>query len=282
MAGKRFSERFGFRPAKSAIQLRSVDADLRNSLWNILLVLIWQKFNVYYTEGAPRSWLERLYFGHLKKPIDQIEQCYDDEISNIRDYFYKLPWYEVYDFIEFIAKNPPFEDNLWPAQFMAACNVVFERELSAYRFIGGVIAPLTAVEEIAEIDEALKTPLAGVRKHIKRALELFSDRKSPDYRNSVKESISSVESICRIISGKENAILSDALKVIKNKLKIHPALEQGFQKIYGYTSDEKGIRHALLEESNAESEDARFMLVSCSAFINYLIAKSAKAGLKIT
>ncbi|MGQ9708742.1 MAG: AbiJ-NTD4 domain-containing protein, partial [bacterium] len=36
-----------------------------------------------------------------------------------------------------------------------------------------------------------------------------------------------------------------------------------------------------LDEPNLSFEDAKFMLVSCSAFINYLITKAAKAGIKI-
>jgi len=40
-----------------------------------------------------------------------------------------------------------------------------------------------------------------------------------------------------------------------------------------------GIRHALVDGSNYDSEDAKFMLISCSAFINYLVVKASKAGL---
>jgi len=51
-------------------------------------------------------------------------------------------------------------------------------------------------------------------------------------------------------------------------------LKKGFSAIYGFTSDAQGIRHALSEESNIDAADAKFFLVSCSAFVNYLIAKS--------
>jgi hypothetical protein len=67
--------------------------------------------------------------------------------------------------------------------------------------------------------------------------------------------------------------LGGALKVLKLKIPIHPALEQGLLKIYGYTSDGDGIRHALTEEPNLDQEDAQFMMIVSSAFVNYLIAK---------
>ena len=40
--------------------------------------------------------------------------------------------------------------------------------------------------------------------------------------------------------------------------------------------DEKGIRHAGIDFVNAPAEDAKYMLVSCSAFVNYLIEKWSK------
>ena len=89
----------------------------------------------------------------------------------------------------------------------------------------------------------------------------LSNRKQPDYRNSIKESISAVESISKVISGDPKAELGKALKIIKTKIGLHTALEQGFLKIYGYTSDADGIRHALMEQSSCDFEDAKYMLV---------------------
>ncbi len=71
------------------------------------------------------------------------------------------------------------------------------------------------------------------------------------------------------------------MRFIEKKVELHPALKKAFDSLYGYTSDADGIRHALLDEPNLDSEDAKFMLVSCSAFINYLISKSSKAGIKL-
>lgn len=69
-----------------------------------------------------------------------------------------------------------------------------------------------------------------------------------------------------------------ALKRLEtNGLIINPILKQGFEKIYGWTNGEDGIRHALLEDrANADFNDAKFILVACSAFVNYLIGKSNK------
>jgi len=100
---------------------------------------------------------------------------------------------------------------------------------------------------------------------------LLQQNPNPDYRNSIKESISAVESLARKLSKDETGTLGNILKALEKSKKLHPALKSAFSSLYGYTSDADGIRHALLGESNLSKADARFMLICCSAFINYAI-----------
>jgi hypothetical protein len=121
--------------------------------------------------------------------------------------------------------------------------------------------------------------LRPVSTHVEAALKLLSDKKAPDYRNSMKESISAVEALCKIIAKNDKATLAPALDAVTAKLQLHPKLQEGFKALYGYTNDTHGIRHALKDDREPEVEDAKFMLVSCSAFVNYLIEKARKNGL---
>ena len=54
----------------------------------------------------------------------------------------------------------------------------------------------------------------------------------------------------------------------------HP--KSAFEKLYGYTNNpDTGIRHALIDDTNIPtSAEATYMLVTCSAFINYLNTKN--------
>ncbi len=210
-----------------------------------------------------------------------MEDNWSDTYKEIRQYFFNREWYEVYDFIEFISNNYPDEYGQVNSEFMKFCNEILEQELSSYRFVIGRITEITTQTEIAEIEQALEIPVRPVKEHLRQSLDLLADRKNPDYRNSIKEAISGVESLCKHITKNNKAELGDALKEIESMMKLHPALKSAFAKLYGYTSDADGIRHALLDEPNVNSEDAKFMLVSCSAFINYLMAKSSKAGIEI-
>ena len=123
------------------------------------------------------------------------------------------------------------------------------------------------------LQEALAdTRFAPVNAHLERALGLLADRKTPDYRNSIKESISAVEAMARVVSQNPKATLGEALKVLEKRGHLHPALKDGFSKLYGYTNDDDGIRHAMLEEPHLDQSDAKYFLLTCTSFINYLKA----------
>jgi hypothetical protein len=261
-----------------------MDTDLRNGLWDIFWSGFICRLEAQYDESISRPYIgaiRLLWHEFFKQPIDRIPfQSAQSIKESIREWFYKAQWHEVYDLIEFVAQRiRPLDDR----NFRKSCNYILERELSGYRFIGEHIAPITDKIEMKEINQSLETTVdrmfKGVRTHLESALDKLSDKKNPDYRNSIKESISAVESVCVVITGNKKATLGDALKVIRDTAGLHPALEKGFSAIYGYTSDADGIRHAMIEESQCNFDDAKYMLVSCSAFVNYLIAKANKAGL---
>jgi uncharacterized protein with PIN domain len=216
---------------------------------------------------------------YFKQPLDTLPRDWGQTYKVLREYFFACPWYETYDFLEFVPSNYPATYPDENDTFRQYCNRILERELSAYRFVGDKLTQITSEEEIASVEEAMAATdsLRPVTLHIKTALGLLADRKSPDYRNCIKESISAVEAACKLITNDEKATLGEAIKKFKSKVGLHAALEKASLSMYGYTNDADGIRHALMEEPTLTFEDAKFMLVSCSAFVNYLTAKSAKS-----
>ena len=271
-----FSQRKGIKPIKSVIQVESIDTDLKNALWSA--VVFFYQNNESRTVPLLDELMVRFWLHYYKDAIDSYRN-YGRAFQRVKQSFFDGEWYDAYDILEFIASNYP--DNDSKSEFMDSCNIVLETELSAYRFVGGLITQITSEAEINAIEDALNDTqrIKPVHEHLNTALDYLSDRKTPDYRNSIKESISAVESICNLIAGGSKTTLAQALKAIESKVQLHPALKKAFENLYGYTSDASGIRHALLTEPNLDFEDAKFMLVSCSAFINYLISKAAKAGI---
>jgi hypothetical protein len=274
----RFSERIGVKPLKNVLQLESMDDDLRNGLWNVCYSLCLKRLaTATYSINGTDYVCGPLWRDFFKRPIDEIPGHGSQGLSFVKTfYFDKADWATIYDFAEFLATL--FQDT----EFVRACNLVLASEMSGYRFVGRSLVPITNASELTTITEALsaREPFQPVRVHLRSSVDLFSSRKNPDYRNSIKESISAVEAISQIITGEDKATLGQALKKLEEKgIQLHEALKKSFSSLYGYTSDAEGIRHALLEESTVDFDDAKFMLVSCSAFVNYLAAKATNAGL---
>lgn len=272
-----FSERHNLNPYKE-IQLKDVDLPLLNRLWNIFYE------REYETEifdlGGGIGITERLLdsFGLIYK-YPQSAHARNSNIEKLRDFLIDAEWYLIYDFVERYVGS--FQEFAERNELEKEINQVLEEEKSGYRMLDGTITPITNKSELDALKESISTKYVSVNTHMEKALQLFSQRKSPDYENSIKESISAVEAMCCIITGEtgSQATLGKTIKKLKDKgIHIHPAMESAFSSLYGYTSDEDGIRHGSIGFTNAPAEDAKYMLVSCSAFVNYLIEKWSKVS----
>lgn len=279
-----FSQRMGLTPKEFPLQVDSLDNATRMDIWNIFYQFFLKCMDDSYLIDAMTPVRKKLcvyiWANLLKRDLSKLENV-DDITGQVKEMIFnkQTPWYKVLDFCENLLQWDPVRMD----EFGKELNDIFEHDSVGYRIVGGEIAPITNDQEIQAIKTAMTLPdqLAGARTHIFTALQLLSDREKPDYRNSIKESISAVESICKILAKDEHADLASAVKALRKKgFSLHGGLEQALLKIYGYTSDQGGIRHAMIEEGTvATQEDALFMLVSCSAFCHYLQQKGAQAGI---
>jgi len=278
-----FSGRYGYKPVREIIQVESIDEPLRNGIWSLLKVHCWDHaryssgmYGGYYISKDSNKELHylctKLWFNYFKHPLDDLDHNWTNVLKQLREYFFSCEWYEAYDFLEFVANN--YKRYKFQESFFQACNHLLEKEMSAYRFLDGAITRITEKEEIEEIQEALEASSDPVTTHIRRALELLSDRNAPDYRNSIKESISAVESLVAIVLEEKGGTLGQLIKKLESEITLHPALKAAFSSLYGYTSDEGGIRHALMDADTNDFHDAKFMLVVCSAFVNFVNGKA--------
>lgn len=281
-----FAERNGFAPERT-IQIDDMDRSLRNRLYNAV-----HKF----LEPSPFVNDELKYvvdkLGYRVEPTSQKNWHWIDTLlqRTISD----IPWYMPYEIIElfFEAKRDYCDKCEYDCYERGACgeivwfkevtneiNKILEREKAGYRFLNDKFVNITSNEELEAVSSVIYSPYESVSMHFKKALALYSDRKSPDYENSIKESISAVEAMCCIITGEtgSQSTLGKTLKKLENNgVVIHSSMKAGFDKLYGYASNADGIRHGGIDFTNAPSEDAKYMLVSCSAFVNYLIEKLSK------
>lgn len=269
----RFSERMGIKKVSDIMQKDTMDEDLRTDLWNMFYVFREKKERTSFDDSLQKH----LYIHFFKKPLERRDSFYLRE--EISEYMLTKEWFKVYNLIETIIKLLNLNlvlHGLPTKKLIGYFNYVLERNNSAYRIVGEEVVPITDDTEIKEIEAAQGNQKSNIQTHINAALGLLSDRQSPDYRNSIKESISAVEALCREIT--ETTTLDKALPALEKKGVVIPKrLRQSFEKFYHFTNGESGIRHALMEEEQIGFEEAKYMLVLSSAFVNYVQGKKAKA-----
>lgn len=209
------------------------------------------------------------------------DKNYDVFIDSINDP--DIIWYQKLDILEVTLAyiQQEFNSNTYcvekePLVFVNKINEEFNRLHYAYRVLNNKIVEITSKEEIIAVETAISDSDGAVKMHLSKALELCAKKPEGDYRNSIKESISAVERWCR---EKTNANdLRTALNKLKTKgILIHSRLHSAFDKLYEYTNDkETGIRHALMDDEETYTptyDEAIYMIITCSAFINYLNKK---------
>lgn len=262
----KFSERYGYEKPSEVIIRERITPEIQNAICTCF------------------DLLKRGIGPNLYKTVDEYIWCFflnqrKDKYSGLGGvitYFIENDeneWYKKLDLIEtalfVISINTRIQSYLH--QFANHLNLEFKRLNFAYRIVENQIVEITSEQEIKTLETAIENNKENIKLHLNNALKLYAQRPNADYRNSIKESITAVEAFTREITGDKGLNLG---KMESAGIQIPPVLRKSFEILYGYTNDPTtGIRHALMDET-AEYvpgvEEALFMLVSCSAFINYL------------
>ena len=280
-----FSQAEGLEPLPEPLKLGELSQEARSLIWHE----VHQQFQHYSYAGSGYGaytsiidpWRAILYKWHVRMlhlPADE----FDPARSVVREQFKALilrePYNKVLDFLQFAMRHPKCPGNFGPhiAWALTTSRCAYEIGLEP-----PTIIPRATEQEGQAITRAFadlgSAGLEGSRTHLRQATERLN---SGDYPGSVRESINAVESVARQLDPAASKRLEPALAALTKHAEIHPALKTGFANIYGYTSDEPGLRHPLLEgTAKADLVDAVFMLGACASFASYLVAKARKAGL---
>lgn len=283
-----FSERYGYTHPSDVIVREQITPDIQNAIcscYDRLLEMFRMPITLFddstYQNMERHVWTQFLNQRESKFPAHAVfgtcTNIFTDYLENEKN-----PWYRKLDLLEFTIRYLLQTELRYDSKcvitdtFINDLNSEFQRLNFAYRIVNGEIVEITSEAEIKAIESALHDSKKNIQVHLNKALELYAQRPVGDYRNSIKESISAVEAYCRERTGEST--LGSALKKLQSAgIVIPPMLKDAFEKLYVYTNQpDTGIRHALMDNTGTYTpgaEEALFMLVSCSAFINYLSKK---------
>ena len=183
-------------------------------------------------------------------------------------------------FIEYILRHEYCPDDLRKSLIKS-----FEDASTAYHIVDldgePTVIPRISREAGEATRQAVETLQDGgmdsAASHLRQAAEHIGARQ---YADAITDSIHAVESVARAIEQKSKTLASALDSLEKTGVQIHPALKKGFKNLYGYTNDEQGLRHALLDQDAADVglEEAVFMFGACAFFAAYLTQKHRQAG----
>lgn len=256
----KFSERHGYSEVRTIAQVEEIDAPLRNGLWNTMYQTVFKYYNV--DLDVRQELLRRqIWADHLELRIDEYPTR-DGASNHVKNLVVRGEWYVVYDLVEYISLNAPDEI---AETFREAITEDLERYNAGYRLLGGELVPISSTVELEEITAAIEAAgSTGAAAHLKKAVTFLSDREAPDYANSIKESISAVESVAREMTGAQT--LGAALSKIAQSeaLELHPAQIEAWKSMYKVTNDTPGIRHGGDSVATIDQAYARYFLVASS------------------
>ena len=277
-----FSQRFGYEPVPSPLKLGHLSRDLRRDIWNTLrqVLLVRREFIVagYHFKPEAKRFIERVLGEFLRLPEDEISTDCDTVVRRFKDLVRQEPFNRVLDLIELVANDEP------GIKFATDIANVFDEHCAAY-WLDVARRPYQFIPRSSEAQgkttkQALKTiresGMRGAEAHLRQAASHISEGR---FAESVKDSILAVESTARVIDSRAEKTLGPALNSLETAGVIrHRALKEAFSKLYGYTSDEEGIRHALLERAapTVDLDEAVFMFGACASFAAYLASKERK------
>lgn len=173
---------------------------------------------------------------------------------------------DTLDFVQWIIRNGAKEIAKPVAHILAD-------ERCAYRLIEATIVPIASEQEGKAVFSALETAkthgMSGAHTHI---LDAATALTRGDFAESARESISAVESVVLTKTGETN--FAKGLAKMDQANPMNGAFKIALSRLYDYTSQEPGVRHAKRHEGVAavSERDAIFMMATCAAFVTYVLS----------
>lgn len=162
-------------------------------------------------------------------------------------------------------------------KFEHEINILLAEDNIAFEFKDGIFlrrGRAITKKNILRVGSILgDTRLKEARIHYNKALKFFENKDNPDYPNSVKEAICSLELAFEVLTGKNTS--KDFAAFIKkyegnNDDQIPSPIIQSIIKIYGYRGRAEGVAHGISNGLRVSGVEAELVLNITASYITYL------------
>jgi len=270
MYGDLFSKRYGLRPTSEGLMYEIVPELARVGLYHLV-----ERF---FGGEHQKSYLHLYWEICVALRIPRERGLTDYSASIVIERLIKnCEWYQFYDICEVVWANPYSQYSRHQEEFTEQVNALFREEQLGFQLKDGKIEKVGSGFIDAKVQEArylLKEPeFKGADEHFEKAIKALNVRPNPDVENCIKDAVSAIESVGRIIVGNDKALLSDIIRDMAKNGTIPKPLDQAIQKIYAYRGDQPGVAHGLVGTSKVTVDEAEFVLAMSAAIIIYLVNK---------
>lgn len=128
------------------------------------------------------------------------------------------------------------------------------------------VAPRRCLEALA-----VAPRYAGAWQHWRASQDSLAAAE-PNLPKAVADAVHAVEGLARLVINDPKATLGEAVKELRTKRGLNGALSNSIDRVFGYASDEAGIRHGASTPVNVKPEEARFAIDVCEAALLLLLA----------
>jgi hypothetical protein len=210
-------------------------------------------------------------------PWDYDEQS---ELGALTHHIKECSWAEFFDFVELLGAllirkeaDGPFDDPEYFKEYQAKVNALFQED-----GIGWVLndkselyrqVPKDLAKRVTGSESMLTDRFDAARTHYQKA-RAYLYQHPIDEANSIKEIVSALESVSRVIFPKAST-LGEAVKQMRKNLKYSPQLVDAMEKLYTFSNATPLVRHGHPKAGSIKLPEAELAFFMGTSFIRYLI-----------
>lgn len=280
----RFSARLKASNGKRTITLEDAPRPTRiGYIKGILGLFVTDIRNNYTTKKIPLDTTEvhENFIALVRDEADPWDYDHQSSWGALTSHLKDCDWAEFYDFVELLGAllikkeaDGPFDEPEYFKEYQTKVNSLFQEDgigwslndrAELYRQV-----PKSLAKKVSSTEAILETRFETARIHYQKAVS-YLHHHPIDEANSIKEIVSAVESVARVLLPRAKT-LGDAIKLMRKDDRFANHLIDVLEDLYVFSNATPLVRHGHVKAGSPALPEAELALFIGTAFIRYLIA----------